>query len=62
MQGSESARNAGPTRCFSGHRASRAALRFFRGGVIAMELARFYDVRPHACASIFHSSPRFENV
>ena len=21
-----------------------------------------YDVRPHACASIFHSSPRFENV
>ena len=21
-----------------------------------------YDVRPHACASIFHASPRFENV
>ena len=21
-----------------------------------------YDVRPHACASIFHSSPCFENV
>ena len=21
-----------------------------------------YAVRPHACASIFHSSPRFENV
>ena len=21
-----------------------------------------YDVRPHACASIFHASPCFENV
>ena len=30
-----------------------------RGGVGALTR---YEVRPHACASIFHASPRFENV
>ena len=26
------------------------------------EACTLYDVRPHACASIFHASPCFENV
>ena len=33
--------------------------RVARGGVWALTN---YEVRPHACASIFHASTRFENV
>ena len=29
---------------------------------LTLRFLTLYDVRPHACASIFHSSPRFENV
>ncbi|MGB7887992.1 MAG: hypothetical protein WBL55_16620, partial [Xanthobacteraceae bacterium] len=30
--------------------------------MMAERSCTLYDVRPHACASIFHSSPCFENV
>jgi hypothetical protein len=29
---------------------------------LTLRFLTLYDVRPQACASIFHASPRFENV
>ena len=46
----------------SAHYAGGGARAQFRPGHRSGWGFHAYDVRPHACASIFHASPCFENV